>query len=173
MHRTIISVLTKLCIEKPELWYKHVGRVQMALNSTFQRSTSTTPFELLIGKKMKRQEDVELYQLLENEERESFVREREEMRKLAKQQMLNVQEENKRNYDKGRKESRKYEEGELVAIKRTQFGPGLKLKPKYLGPYRIVKVKRGDRYDVEKNDPSAEGPNKTSTSADHMKSWPE
>lgn len=59
-----------------------------------------------------------------------------------------------------------------MAIKRTQFGPGLKLKPKYLGPYRVTKLKRNDRYDVEKTDSSAEGPICTSTCAEYMKMWP-
>ena len=60
-----------------------------------------------------------------------------------------------------------------MAIKRTQFGPGLKLKPKYLGPYRVVKYKRKDRYDVEKLDSSVEGPQRSSSSADQMKRWPQ
>lgn len=38
----------------------------------------------------------------------------------------------------------------MVAIKRTQMGPGLKLKPKYLGLYEIVKIKGNNAYDVEK-----------------------
>lgn len=173
VHRTIIPVLTKLCIEKPGLWYRHVGRVQMALNSTYQRSVNTTPFEMLIGKKMKRQDDIEIYELLQQEGRDNYMENREDLRKRAKQQILEVQQENRRNYDKHRKDSSKYQEGELVAIKRTQFGPGLKLKPKYLGPYQVTKTKRHDRYDVEKVDMMAEGPVKTTTSADHMKKWPD
>ncbi|CAK1600209.1 unnamed protein product [Parnassius mnemosyne] len=71
------------------------------------------------------------------------------------------------------KPSSQYGEGDLIAINRTQFGLGLKLKPKYLGPYQVSKVKRDDRYDVEKVDRAAEGPNKTSSSADQMKPWPD
>ncbi|KAJ0171338.1 hypothetical protein K1T71_012888 [Dendrolimus kikuchii] len=66
-----------------------------------------------------------------------------------------------------------YQIGDIVAIKRTQFGTCLKLKAKYLGPYRVVKVKRNDRYDVEKVDPCDEGPNRTSTAVDYMKRWPD
>jgi len=44
---------------------------------------------------------------------------------------------------------------------------------KFLGPYRVTKAKRLDRYDVEKADLDAEGPVKTTTSADHMKKWPD
>jgi len=64
----------------------------------------------------------------------------------------------------------RYTHGDLVAIKRTQFGPGLKLRNKFLGPYRITKIMRNDRYTVEKVG-EHEGPQVTSTSADYMKPW--
>lgn len=44
IHRTMISVLTKLCISDQSLWYKHVARLQSALNSTYQRCIDMTPF---------------------------------------------------------------------------------------------------------------------------------
>lgn len=173
VHRVIISVLTKLCIENPALWYRHVSRLQRSLNSTFQRSISTTPYQLMIGTKMRLKEDIEIYDLLLQEERDSYSEEREKLRERAKEQILQVQEENIKNFNKKRKESTKYKEGDLVAIKRTQFGTGMKLKAKYLGPYQIVKVKRNNRYDVKKLDPNAEGPGVTSSSADFMKAWPD
>ncbi|GFV01357.1 hypothetical protein TNCV_2125831 [Trichonephila clavipes] len=49
MHETIIPVLTKLTIEEPEKWFKHVHRLQRIMNSTTTRSTKFTPFEVLIG----------------------------------------------------------------------------------------------------------------------------
>ncbi|GBN37326.1 hypothetical protein AVEN_30891-1 [Araneus ventricosus] len=58
------------------------------------------------------------------------------------------------------------------AIKTTQLGGGLKLKHKFLGPYKVVKITPHDRYDVAKVG-SQEGPAATSTSVDHMKSWSE
>ncbi|GJQ82860.1 hypothetical protein Trydic_g2598 [Trypoxylus dichotomus] len=45
---------------------------------------------------------------------------------------------------KGRRTAAKYREGDLVAIKKTPQGPGLKLKPKFMGPYKIVKIKPKD-----------------------------
>ncbi|KAK2577601.1 hypothetical protein KPH14_012831 [Odynerus spinipes] len=70
------------------------------------------------------------------------------------------------------KEARNYGDDELVAVKRTQLGPGLKLSAKYLGPYRIAKVLKNNRYIVEKIG-DYEGPQRTSTVADHMKPWVE
>ena len=57
----------------------------------------------------------------------------------------------------------------MVAIKRTHFGPVLK-QPTYLGPYEVSKIKRNDRYYVEKVEHFI-GPNKTSTAVDFMKPW--
>lgn len=41
---------------------------------------------------------------------------------------------------------------------------------KFLGPYEVIKVKRNQRYDVEKVG-GGEGPFRTSTCADSMKLW--
>jgi len=54
-----------------------------------------------------------------------------------------------------------------VAITRTQCGGGLKLARTYLGPYRIKRALRHDRYIVEKVG-QAEGPRMISTVIDHM-----
>ncbi|GFV32620.1 hypothetical protein TNCV_441121 [Trichonephila clavipes] len=126
MHETIIPVLTKLTIEEPEKWFKHVHRLQRIMNSTTTRSTKFTPFEVLIGA------------------------------------------ENKKQYNKHRKPAYNYKPGDTVAIQRTQFGTGLKLRPKYFGPYKVTKVNKHDRYEVQKIG-QHEGPNVTSTSADKMK----
>ena len=66
------------------------------------------------------------------------------------------------------KAAHKYNVGDLVAIQRTQFGSGLKLRIKYFGTYKITKVKSIDRYEVKKVG-QHEGPNTTSTAADLMK----
>ncbi|KAK2575328.1 hypothetical protein KPH14_000873 [Odynerus spinipes] len=59
---------------------------------------------------------------------------------------------------------------DLVAIKRTQSGPGLKFAPKYFGPYEVVRCLRNNRYVVRKVG-EHEGPAETSTVVDHMKDW--
>jgi len=46
----------------------------------------------------------------------------------------------------------------------------LKLKPKFLGPYRIIKIKPYDTYDVVKMG-GCEGPAKTTTCAEYLKRW--
>ncbi|GFX83593.1 hypothetical protein TNCV_325421 [Trichonephila clavipes] len=66
--------------------------------------------------------------------------------------------ENRKTYNRRRKKASLYKEGDFVAIQRTQFGAGLKLRPKFLGPYKVTKVNSKDRYEVEKVG-QHEGPN--------------
>ncbi|GBN90313.1 hypothetical protein AVEN_114739-1 [Araneus ventricosus] len=43
-----------------------------------------------------------------------------------------------------------YRINDLVAIKKTQLGGDLKLKPKFFGPYKVAEIKPHGRYDVAK-----------------------
>jgi hypothetical protein len=92
------------------------------------------------------------------------------MREEARKNILKLQEENKQQFDRKRKKPNVYKLNDLVAIQRTQYGAGLKLRQRFHGPYRITKVQPKDRYDVEKIG-HHEGPIKTSTAADYMKPW--
>ncbi|GFY13549.1 transposon Tf2-9 polyprotein [Trichonephila clavipes] len=51
IHGVLIPVLTKMSIEDPTKWFKHVDSLQRVLNSVPSRSTKYSPFELLIGVK--------------------------------------------------------------------------------------------------------------------------
>ncbi|KAK9720572.1 hypothetical protein QE152_g22004 [Popillia japonica] len=64
------------------------------------------------------------------------------------QQILKVQEENRKGCNLRRKEVRVYSIGDLVAIKRTQFGVGLKVSRNYSGPYEMLQTKSNERYGV-------------------------
>ncbi|GFY25040.1 retrovirus-related Pol polyprotein from transposon 17.6 [Trichonephila clavipes] len=168
---TIIAALSKLSVEDPEKWYSQLPHLQEILNSTFQRSIKMTPFELLFGTKMKFCKDIEIVELLNDEITTQFQEKRDALRQDARKQIYKVQDENHRTYNLRRRQAHKYQLYDLVAIKRTQFGPGLKLKQKYLGPYKVTKVKHNDTYVVEKCD-FVDGPSKTSTCAEFMKRWP-
>lgn len=170
INRIIIPILTKLSLEDPSKWYKFIDRVQRALNCTIQRSINATPFEVLIGTKMKNKEDVLIQELINQEIVTEFCENRECIRQESKQQILKVQEENKHRYNLRRKKAKNYKEGDLVAIKRTQFGPGLKVSQKYLGPYEVVKAKGNERYDVVKVG-HHDGPMRTSTCSEYLKPW--
>lgn len=112
----------------------------------------------------------ELNKIINEELVNDFVNTRLKLREEAKKQILKVQSENKKYFDKERKAAIVYALGDLVAIQRTQFGTGLKVCQKYLGPYEVTKVKRLNRYDVKKIG-YGDGPAVTSTAADMMKPW--
>ncbi|GBN56301.1 hypothetical protein AVEN_201695-1 [Araneus ventricosus] len=83
---------------------------------------------------------------------------------------INDIQENRKTYNLRRREPKPYRVRDLVAIKRTRFGPNLKLKPKYFGPYSITRAKGGNTYDVIKEG-NHEGPNFTTTCAEYLKPW--
>ncbi|GFY02896.1 hypothetical protein TNCV_3507761 [Trichonephila clavipes] len=168
IHRTLIPVLTKLSLDDSTKWYKYVDRLQRILNSTISRSTKWTPFELLVGIKMRNKEDILIKDLLLEEMAKELLEQREFLRNDAKKNIETPQSENRKTYNRRRKKASLYKEGDLVAIQRTQFGAGLKLRPKFLGPYKVTKVNSKDRYEVEKVGQHDE-PNSTTTSADLMK----
>lgn len=167
----IINVLTKLSIEEPAKWYKHVASVQRVLNSSYQRAIGMSPFELLTGVKIRRAEDKRVQDMISAEARENFEESRDELRQQAKESILRTQEENRRTFNRRRRDARRYRVGDLIAIKRTQLGPGLKLKVKFLGPYAVTKVKPNDTYEVAREG-MFEGPGQTTTCAEYMKPWP-
>lgn len=170
IHRIVIPMLTKLSIENPQNWYRHVDKVQRTINNTPSRSTGSTPFEIMTGLKMRTKDDVNIRELLEDEAICELNQERDALRDEARENILKIQQENKKSFDRCRKPERKYSENDLVAIKRTQFGTGLKLKPKFLGPYKIVKVLNHGRYNVEKVG-ECEGSRRCTTVAEYMKPW--
>ncbi|XP_039968222.1 uncharacterized protein LOC120780003 [Bactrocera tryoni] len=155
IHKIVIPMLSKFCVENPAQWYKQLDRVQQAINNTPPRSTKVSPFRLLTGIEMRLSVAPDLKEFLDEEAMVEFDQERESLRKEAQENISKIQQENRRNFNRKRKQEPKYHVNDLVAIKRTQYGVGLKLKPKY----EVRKV--GDH----------EGPRQTSTVAEHMKRW--
>jgi len=54
MHKIVVPMLSKLILESPGRWYKHLGKVQQIINNTEPRSTKVLPFKLLTGLDMRR-----------------------------------------------------------------------------------------------------------------------
>lgn len=154
----------------PQNGDRHVSKVQQTLNATFQRSIGMTPFELLIGTKMRQKDDVRINEAIQEEFLLHFEQNRNQLRIQARDQILKVQDENRKTYNLRRRKPNNYNVNDLVAIKRVQVGPDKILHAKSLDPYKIIKVKRNNSYDV-KRESLGEGPLKTSTCAEFMKPW--
>lgn len=169
----LIPMLTKMAIDNPMQWYRHVAVLQRFINATVSRSTGRTPFELLVGVKMRcTDENRMLVEALEHEIVQSFEGDRLEARAEAKLNIEKVQEENRRTYDRKRKVVHQYVVKDWMAIKKTQFSVGAKVQPSYLGPYEVVRVMRNDRYVLQKVG-DGPGPISMTSAADFMKSWAE
>lgn len=170
INRIIINVLTKLSIDNPENWYKHVNNVQKCINNSYQRAIKMTPFELMFGVHMKQIEN-EINEIINEEIIDSFTEERKLLRSNAKLQIEKISNENRKTFNQKRKKAHNYKIDDLVAITKTQFSTGAKIKPKLHGPYKVIKSVGNERYEIEKLG-QHDGPSKTSTSADNMKPWP-
>lgn len=166
----ITSILSKLSINEPEKWFKYVDQVQRCINSTFHRVINSTPHEVLTGVKMRTEHDINVMNILHEEIVQSFMDDREDRRQRVRESIQKAQESQRLQYNKNKKQATRYTVGSIVAIKRTQFGPNLKLKSKYFGPYEVIKVKPNNRYEVKRVG-AGEGPIITSTSSDLMKEW--
>ena len=96
--------------------------------------------------------------------------ERDALRKEARENILHIQHENRKSFNNGRVLETIYEIGELVAIKRIQFGTDMKSKPKYLGPYKVVRKLNDGCCEVKKVG-ECEGSRRCNTVAEYMKPW--
>uniref|UniRef100_A0AAG5DTA5 RNA-directed DNA polymerase n=1 Tax=Anopheles atroparvus TaxID=41427 RepID=A0AAG5DTA5_ANOAO len=170
VNKVVLSTLAKLSSDEPSRWYKSVGLVQRAINSTVHSTTKRTPFYAMFGVTMRKGDNEQLQNIINEELYERFETDRAELRRSIREEIERAQIMQKRNYDKTRKVAAAYKLGDLVAIKRTQFIAGRKLAHAYLGPYEVIGANRNDRYKV-KRAACCEGPNITVSSADNMKLW--
>lgn len=145
LNRILIPLLTKLAAPKHEEWYKYLEIVQQCLKSTIHRSIGISSFHLLFGTHPRHKNYPDVREWLGKEWVTLFQETRNEMQVQAGESILMMQRENKKTFDQKRRKATSYNEGDLVAIKRTQQGPGLKMFHKYLGPYEIIKVLRNQR----------------------------
>lgn len=81
-----------------------------------------------------------------------------------------VQEEIRRTYLLRGRVPVSYIVGDIVAIMRTQLGPGRKIKARFFGPYRIIEIKSKDTSNVTRVGVH-EGLLNTSTCAELIKPW--
>ena len=104
----------------------------------------------MFGTKMNKKNDKAIHALIHEESIQRFDEVRDKIRQDAREQIKKIQEKNKKTYDKKRKEARQYQVGDLVAIKKTQFGTGQKLIPEFIGPYEVIHVNRSNRYSLRR-----------------------
>ncbi|KAH9181425.1 hypothetical protein AeNC1_016600 [Aphanomyces euteiches] len=128
-------------------WTEHLGTIEYAHQGLVQTSTGLTPFEVDMGRKLRNPVLNGLGSL--NEYAKNFSERRQEMIKMALENMENVQDRQKNCYDR-RRSSVEFKLGDLVMLatrniplKHAQLADKnekSKLVPRYIGPFEIVEV---------------------------------
>uniref|UniRef100_A0A182WUC3 Integrase zinc-binding domain-containing protein n=1 Tax=Anopheles quadriannulatus TaxID=34691 RepID=A0A182WUC3_ANOQN len=109
--------------------------------------------------------------MVEAELQQSFQDDRDELRKMTRDGIQAIQDENRRSYNLRKRPARKYEKGDLVALPVTQFGPGIKYRQRFYDPYVVKEILEHDRLSLRKLDDDAEGPSQTTTACSAVKPW--
>lgn len=115
-------MLTKLAAPKADEWYKYLDIAQQQLNAVINRSIGTSPFKVMFGVTPRYKEQEDILETVRKEMVLEFQEQRDEIQEQAAGQIANVQEEIRRTFNKKRKDPNVYRKGDLVAIRRTQFG---------------------------------------------------
>ncbi|PZC78253.1 hypothetical protein B5X24_HaOG202325 [Helicoverpa armigera] len=135
-------------------WDELLPNVQLGINSTVHETTKKTPTELLFGRKVGNPAQGLLNDIVDDIDIDGGTNTKtlDSIRSEASELMRKNQQIMKSRFDRRRKDSRKYKEGDLVRIARaivTAPGQSKKLEAKCQGPYRIKKILPNDRYLVE------------------------
>lgn len=147
-NRTILSSIATMT-ENELKWDCCISSICFGLNSTVNKSTGKTPYELVMGYVPRSLNDSYISnELCNNDIKTNVVQNRQSATENIKiQQKLQ-----KKYYDSKRVKSKKFEINDLVVVKKlitSNDGKSKKLLPKYSGPYIIVKILDFDRYLIE------------------------
>lgn len=150
MNRTLTPMLAKLIDkERNKYWAEVLPEAEFVFNNVISKSTGMALSFLLFGVHQKGKVNDKIKEYLENVlDKPTDVH---MVRDIASKNIENCQKNNEIYYNKKRKESHMYKEGELVLISNvdTTIGVNKKLIPKYKGPYRIYKCLGNDRYIIK------------------------
>lgn len=89
--------------------------------------------EVIFCTRMRYKRDQEIITHIEQEMIQEFQENHDKLKVITKQNLLKMQEDNKKTYNRKCSIVRKYKRSDLVFTERIHFGPKLKLKQKYLG----------------------------------------
>lgn len=150
-------------------WNFHLNKNQFTINSTVNKYTGKTPFQLLLGFNPKPIGDAKILVALRNHIiREDLTA----LRSKLKNKIKIEQDKAKAAFDKSRKNAKIYKVGDLILVKKanlTPTGKSKKLYPKFKGPFKIKNVLLNDRYVVENM--RATKQSCTVVAVDSLKSW--
>lgn len=119
INKIVITILFKLCAENPQQWCRYVERVQQCINNTLPRSTRVSPFRILTGLEIRTETHDDFQRLIVEFSLKQLDEERYSIREVAKENIFKVQDENRKIFNRKIVKVIRYNENEIVAIKRT------------------------------------------------------
>lgn len=155
--------------ENEENWDTHLKLIQFSINSTINKTTAKSAYEILMGLNPKPIADARILSVI----RDNLAQENlETLRAQVAQNIYAKQQKAKINYDEKRKTPHQFNVNDLVMVRKTDFGSGSgpkKLMPKFKGPFKITKVLDNDRYIVQ--DFRSSRPSISIVAIDSLKPW--
>lgn len=151
-NRTILDALsTSSHGEDDKSWDDHISDIQVGINTTKHKTTQKSPSELLFGFNIINRTEGILSSIINDTLNKTPVNQLDKIREDAKNKITQQQVKDVENFNKHRKPSRHYKEGDLVRVERQvpHDGKSQKLVLKYQGPYRVMKVLPNDRLIIE------------------------
>lgn len=137
---TLKNLLTAVEVGNNKSWQDALPEVQIALNSTINRVTKSSPLELLVGKVAR-----PLNLMILNDDTNDCAVDLLEVRQRAAQFIKTSAITEKQRFDKTKARIKRFKVGDFVLLENHERNQ-TKLEPKFKGPYRVVQLLDGDRY---------------------------
>lgn len=135
---TLKSMLTAVETSRDRSWQDALGEVQLAMNSTVNRVTKSSPLELMIGKVAR---PLGLMALDDDDQNIDL----DLIREQAAQNIRQAAVYDKVRFDRSKATVKRFKEGDYVLIENEERNQ-TKLDPKFKGPFKIIEVLDNDRY---------------------------
>jgi hypothetical protein len=135
------SMLTAVETSDNRSWQDALGEVQLAINCTVNRTTKSSPLELLIGKVARP------LALMTCEDLETEV-DLDRVRSEAARSIERAASYEKQRFDRTKAKLNKFSVGDFVLIKNEERNQ-TKLDPKFKGPFQVIELLDGDRYTLK------------------------
>lgn len=168
-------------------WDTHINKVQWSLNNTRNRSTGTTPSEIVFGRNTTNPTEGPILNSIQDTPKTNNTdysqsgtsnNTLEDVRVLSRERAVDNITENQRvmkeNYDSRKAPTKFFRLGDLVMIPNYHIpanGKSKKLYPKFRGPFKISAVLDHDRYEVSSIEGYAKRKYKSVYPADALKKW--
>jgi hypothetical protein len=148
---TLVDRIAAVAKDRPRQWDRCLSAAVFAINSSIQKSTGVSPFQVVTGLlpvlPCERILPGEVEATTEGER----GRRRSECREGVAKRIGAAQAKQKEFYDRRRKQTISLGPGDLVVMRRkvTKRGVAKKLQPRFSGPFRVVEARRSNTFLLE------------------------